>query len=124
MKEFDLVLGDVNEAQYNRYNMKIKLEGKRIVYWINGEKVFDGEQDYYKTGKFGFNVWNGPSEFKNVKLKVTENVLAETSLLSMTNDTDELSTNMTETLKTDENKETLPVEKDNTETNKINDNIE
>ena len=120
MKEVDLVQGDVKEAQYNRYNMKIKLEGKRIVYWINGEKVFDEEQDYYTAGKFGFNVWNGPSEFKNVKIETTENHVEPSSLLSMTNDIDELSTNMTETLKTDENEETLPVQKDNTETNKIN----
>jgi fructan beta-fructosidase len=72
MKEVDLIQGDVKEAKYNRYNMKIKLEGNRIVFWINGEKVFDGEQNYYTTGKFGFNVWNGPSEFRDVKLETIE----------------------------------------------------
>ena len=114
MKEVDLFNEDaVTEPKYNKFNIKIKLEGKKITFIVNDEEVWSGIQDYYTTGKFGFNVWNGPSEFRNVKLKVTENVPAETSLLSMTNDTGELSTNMTETSDTDENKETLDTDENN-----------
>ena len=36
--------------------------------WINGKKVCDITQDYYTTGKFGLNVWNGASEFRNITL--------------------------------------------------------
>jgi len=66
MKEVEFAAGDVSEAQYNRYHLKIELNGKHIIYWINGQKVCDVTQDYYTTGKFGLNVWNGPSEFRNI----------------------------------------------------------
>ncbi|EKQ57137.1 MAG: beta-fructosidase, levanase/invertase, partial [Clostridium sp. Maddingley MBC34-26] len=60
--------GDVPEAQYNRYHLKLELNGNHIIYWINGQKVCDVTQDYYTTGKFGLNVWNGASEFRNITL--------------------------------------------------------
>jgi fructan beta-fructosidase len=68
MKEVKFAEGDVPEAQYNRYHLKIELNGNHIIYWINGQKVCDITQDYYTTGKFGLNVWNGASEFRNIVL--------------------------------------------------------
>ena len=68
MKEVEFAEGDVPEAQYNRYHLKIELNGNHIIYWINGKKVCDVTQDYYTTGKFGLNVWNGASEFRNITL--------------------------------------------------------
>lgn len=66
--EAELAAGDVAESQYNRYHLEIKLNGDHIIYWINGQQVCDITQDYYKTGKFGLNVWNGASEFRNITL--------------------------------------------------------
>ena len=68
MKEVTLAEGDVPEAQYNRYHLKVELNGNHIIYWINNKKVCDVPQDYYTTGKFGLNVWNGASEFRNITL--------------------------------------------------------
>ena len=68
MKEVKFAEGDVAEAQYNRYHLKIEINGNRIIYLINGQKVCDITQDYYTTGKFGLNVWNGASEFRNITL--------------------------------------------------------
>jgi len=68
MKEVEFAVGDVPEAQYNRYHLKIELNGNHIIYCINGQKVCDITQDYYTTGKFGLNVWNGASEFRNITL--------------------------------------------------------
>ncbi|MBX4268309.1 GH32 C-terminal domain-containing protein [Clostridium estertheticum] len=67
LKEVNLAGGKVYEAQYNKYKLKVKLEGNRISFWINGELVCDNiQQNYYHTGKLGLIVWNGPSEFKNI----------------------------------------------------------
>ncbi|MHC1685869.1 MAG: GH32 C-terminal domain-containing protein [Clostridiaceae bacterium] len=71
MKEVSLAEGDVPEAQYNRYHFKFELNGNHIIYWINGKQVCDVTQDYYTTGKFGLNVWNGASEFRNIALAST-----------------------------------------------------
>ncbi|OPJ65978.1 GH32 C-terminal domain-containing protein [Clostridium chromiireducens] len=68
MKEVTFAEGDVPEAQYNRYYLKIELNGNHIIYWINSKKVCDITQNYYTTGKFGLNVWNGASEFRNITL--------------------------------------------------------
>jgi fructan beta-fructosidase len=68
MKEVTFAEGDVPEAQYNRYHLKVELNGNHIIYWINSKKVCDITQDYYTTGKFGLNVWNGASEFRNITL--------------------------------------------------------
>jgi fructan beta-fructosidase len=68
MKEVEFAVGDVPEAQYNRYHLKLELNGNHIIYWINGQKVCDVTQDYYTAGKFGLNVWNGASEFRNITL--------------------------------------------------------
>ncbi|AGX43051.1 glycoside hydrolase family 32 protein [Clostridium saccharobutylicum] len=68
MKEVTFAEGDVPEAQYNRYHLKVELNGNHIIYWINNKKVCDITQDYYTTGKFGLNVWNGASEFRNITL--------------------------------------------------------
>ncbi|RII35500.1 glycosyl hydrolase family 32 [Clostridium chromiireducens] len=69
MVEKDIFNEDaVPEPKFNRFNMKIKLEGNKITFIVNGKEVYSGEQDYYTTGKFGFNVWNGPSEFRNITL--------------------------------------------------------
>ncbi|NSB13432.1 GH32 C-terminal domain-containing protein [Clostridium beijerinckii] len=68
MKEVTFAEGDVPEAQYNRYHLKVELNGDHIIYWINSKKVCDITQDYYTTGKFGLNVWNGASEFRNIVL--------------------------------------------------------
>lgn len=68
MKEVVFAEGDVPEAQYNRYHLKVELNGNHIIYGINNKKVCDITQDYYKTGKFGLNVWNGASEFRNITL--------------------------------------------------------
>lgn len=68
MKEVTFAEGDVPEAQYNRYHLKVEINGDHIIYWINSKKVCDITQDYYTTGKFGLNVWNGASEFRNVVL--------------------------------------------------------
>ncbi|WP_238900879.1 GH32 C-terminal domain-containing protein [Clostridium sp. YIM B02500] len=68
MKEVTFAEGDVPEAQYNRYHLKVEINGDHIIYWINSKKVCDITQDYYTTGKFGLNVWNGASEFRNIVL--------------------------------------------------------
>lgn len=76
MVEKDIFNEDaVPEPKFNRFNMKIKLEGNKITFIVNGKEVYSGEQDYYTTGKFGFNVWNGPSEFRNIVL--TESGIVE-----------------------------------------------
>ena len=74
MREVEFAVGDVPEAKYNRYHLKIELNGNHIIYSINGTKVCDITQDYYTTGKFGLNVWNGASEFRNIVL--TESAVA------------------------------------------------
>ncbi|MDO5518198.1 MAG: DUF1080 domain-containing protein, partial [Clostridium sp.] len=115
MKEDDLFNEDaVKEPKFNRFNMKIKLEGNRIIFIVNGEEVFNGEQNYYTTGKFGFNVWNGPSEFRNIKLETTEKD-AEPVAQELT---EEQATDMTETPAVgettgNEKEETLLVEYNN-----------
>jgi len=73
IKEVNIAAGKVSEAQYNKYKLKVKLEGNKISFWINGELVCDNvQQNYYETGRFGLIVWNGPSEFKNVNLASDE----------------------------------------------------
>ena len=74
MKEVEFANGNVGETTYRTYKLKVKLVGNKISFWINDKLVCDNiEQNYYTTGKFGLNVWNGPSEFRNINLLV-ENI--------------------------------------------------
>lgn len=63
----NLANGFVKVSPTNEYHLKVEVKGQHIKYWINDELVCDAEQDWYKTGYFGFNICNAKVEFTNAK---------------------------------------------------------